>query len=145
MSQKENDLFALMAHAEDLQRVAEKVLENTSRATNRLENESAGAILSAIRAGIDKSLQETKTGLEGAATGLKRASEEARETSAILKRTGLFQGVFLVAVAIVLAAGFIAVASYMSKSKLAELHELKATIRAEEGRPSCNQKRGGWS
>lgn len=126
MSQKENDIFSLMAHAEDLQRVAAKVLENTNRAANHLENESARAILGAIRAGIDKTLQDTKTGLEGATTGLKRASEEARETSAILKRTGLFQAVFLVAVAIILSGAVFAAMNYIGKSKLADLDELQS-------------------
>lgn len=131
MSQKENDIFSLMAHAEDLQRVAAKVLENTNRAASHLENESARAILGAIRAGIDKTLQDTKTGLEGATTGLKRASEEARETSAILKRTGLFQAVFLVAVAIILSGTVFAAMNYIGKSKLADLDELNARISAE--------------
>ncbi len=65
MSQKENDIFALMAHAEDLQRVAAKVLENTNKAANHLENESARAILGAIRAGIDKTFRIQKRALRG--------------------------------------------------------------------------------
>ena len=133
MSQtNEERLFTLMAHAEDLQRVGQKVLENTNTAVKRLETESVGAILSAVRAGVEETLQGTKNGLQGAATGLKEASDEAKATSAVLKRTGLMQGFFLLAVALVIGGVGFAVMGFIGKSKLAELDELKAAIRQEQ-------------
>lgn len=132
MSQTEERLFTLMAHAEDLQRVAQEVLANTNKATKRIETEAVGTILSAVRAGIDETLQETKKGLTGASTGLKEASDEAKATSAVLKRTGLMQGFFLLAVALVIGGVGFAVMGFIGKSKLAELNELKAAIRAEQ-------------
>lgn len=128
----DEQLYTLMAHAEDLQRVSQKVLEDTNAAAKRLETESAGAILSAIRAGIDKTLQETKIGLEGAATGLKGASEEAKDAGEYLRRTGVFLGVFLLAVAIVIAGGVFGVMHLVGKSRMSELAELKAAVRAEQ-------------
>ena len=70
-------------------------------------------------------------GAEKASRGLLEASS-ARATSAVLRRTGLIQGVFLVAVALVIGAVGFAVMGFIGKSRLAELHELKAAIRAEE-------------
>lgn len=133
MSQNTDErLFALMAHAEDLQRVGQKVLENTNNAAKRLETEAAGAVLSAVRSGIDKTLQETKTGLTGAAEGLKGVSEGAKDAGEYLRRTGVLLGVFLLAVAIVIAGGLFGVMHLVGKSRLQELAELKAAIRTEQ-------------
>lgn len=128
----EERLFTLMAHAEDLQRVGQKVLENTNAAAKRLETEAAGAVLSAVRAGIDETLQDTKTGLTGAAEGLKGASEEAKDAGEYLRRTGFFLGVFLLAVAIVIAGGLFGVMHLVGKSRLQDLAELKAAIQREQ-------------
>ena len=71
MSQTEERLFTLMTHAEDLQRVAQSSLQEVGKAVQRMETGTGNAILSVVRAGIDETMQETKTGLTGAATGLK--------------------------------------------------------------------------
>ena len=131
MSQTDERIFALMAHAEDLQRVADKILDNTAADSRKLETEGANAVLSAIRGGMDRAVKETKTGFEEAAKGLKEAAGEAQASSAVLRRTGLMQGVFLLAVALVVGGVGFAVMGFIGKSKLAELAELKATIREE--------------
>ena len=131
MSQTDERIFALMAHAEDLQRIANKVLENTAAASRRLETESANAVLSAIRGGMDRTLKETKTGIEEAARGLKEVAGEAQAASTVLRSTGLMQGVFLLAVALVIGGIGFAVMGFIGKSRIAELAELKAAIQGE--------------
>lgn len=131
MSQTDERLFALMAYAEDLQRETDKVLKNTTAASKRLETESAKAILSAIHGGMDKIIKETKTGFEETVRGLKEVSDEAKFTSAVLRRTGLMQGVFLMAVALVVGGVGFAVVDFVGKTKLAELTALKVAIQEE--------------
>ena len=78
MSQQENDLFTLMAHAEDLQREAAKVLENTNKAAQRLEREAVTAFSVAMRESVSKTLGDTKKELTEAVQAAKEASEIAR-------------------------------------------------------------------
>ena len=132
MNQSEEKLFTLMAHADDLQGIANKSLQAVNGAVKRLENDSANAIASSIRAGIDKTLADTKKELLDATVGLIGASSEAKTTCALLKSTGLFQGVFLLAIAIVIAGAGFAAMSFIAKSKTTELDELRAAIRAEQ-------------
>lgn len=77
MSQSEEKLFSLMAHADDLQGIANKSLQAVNDAVKRLENDSANAIASSIRAGIDKTLADTKKELQEATVALVGASSEA--------------------------------------------------------------------
>ena len=124
----EDKLFTLMAHAEDLQRVVEKNSQDVKNAAYS----GTQAVVSAIKAGTDKTLEDVKNGLQEATTGLKAASDEAKATSIALRRTGLMQGVFLIAVAILLAgAGYFAL-GYIAQSRFDELAELKAEIRQNE-------------
>lgn len=132
MSQTEERLFTLMAHAEDLQRVAQSSLHEVGKAVQRMETGTGNAILSVVRTGIDSTLQETKTGLTGAATGLKEASDEAKGTGEYLRRTGVLLGVFLLAVAVVIAGGVFGVMHLVGKSRMNELDELKAAIQTEQ-------------
>lgn len=132
MSQTEERLFALMTHAEDLQRVAQSSLQEVGKAIQRMETGTGNAILGVIRAGIDETMQETKTGLTGAATELKEVSEEAKSTGEYMRRTGVILGLFLLTVAIVLAGGVFGVMHLVGKSRMNELAELKAAIRAEQ-------------
>jgi len=132
MSQTENDLFTLMAHAEDLQRVTKIHSDDVSRAAKHLEQNAAKTITAAIQAGIDQTLADTKKELQEATTGLVGASSEAKATAAYLRRTGVFQAVFLLGAGLVLAAGFYGFTVYLGGSKLDELNELRAAIRTEE-------------
>ena len=133
MSQQiDEKLFMLMAHAEDLERIANKSLQTVNGAIKRLENDSAIAITSAIRTEIAVTLADLKNELQEATTGLVRASTEGKATCGLLKRTGLFQGFFLVAIAIVIAGAGFAAMSFIAKSKATELDELRAAIRAEQ-------------
>lgn len=132
MSQTEERLFMLMTHAEDLQRVAQRSLQEVGKAVQRMETGTGDALLGVVRAGMGETMREAKKGLTGAAMGLKEASEQAKATSETLKCTGLLLGVFLVAVALVVGGVGFTVMGFIGKSKLAELDELKAAIRAEK-------------
>lgn len=128
MNQSEEKLFTLMAHADDLQGIANKSLQAVNGAVKRLENDSANAIVSSIRAGIDTTLADTKKELLDATVGLVGASSEAKTTCALLKSTGLFQGVFLLAVGIVTSAIAIAGIWWGTSSLRDEAAELRSTI-----------------
>lgn len=132
MSQTDEQLFTLMTHAEDLQRVAQNSLQEVKTAVHRMETNAGEAILSAIRAGVDETMLETKTGLQEAATGLKGASDEAKDAGEYLRRTGVLLGVFLLGVAIVIAGGVFGVMYLVGQGRMNELAELKAAIQTEQ-------------
>lgn len=133
MNQSEEKLFTLMAHADDLQGIANKSLQAVNGAVKRLENDSANAIASSIRAGIDKTLADTKKELLDATVGLIGASSEAKTTCALLKSTGLFQGVFLLAVGVVVSAIAVAGIWWGTSQLRDEAAELRAAIAALKG------------
>lgn len=132
MSQNEEKLFMLMAHAEDLQKLAEASLQKVGQAVSHLENASVKAISGAVTTGIDRTLENTKKELLEANRGLVGASAEAQATCALMKRTGLFQAVFLLAVALIIAGASFGGLSWFIKSRLSELAEVKAAIQAEK-------------
>lgn len=119
-----------MAHADDLQGIANKSLQAVNDAVKRLENDSANAIASSIRAGIDKTLADTKKELQEATVALVGASSEAKSTCALLKSTGLFQGVFLLAVGIVTAAVAVTGIWWGTSRLRDEAAELRSSIAA---------------
>lgn len=89
------ELFALMAHAEDLQNIADKTQNALLYCAKNLEENAAGSILSKIQSGIDKTLDDTKKELLGATKELVKVSDEAKATADVLKRRGLFLAAFL--------------------------------------------------
>ena len=60
MSQNEEKLFMLMAHAEDLQKLAQASLQKVGQAVSHLENASVKAISGAVTTEIDRTLENTK-------------------------------------------------------------------------------------
>ena len=131
MSQNEEKLFMLMAHAEDLQKLAQASLQKVGQAVSHLENASVKAISGAVATEIDRTLENTKKELLEANKGLVGASAEAQATCALMKRTGLFQAVFLLAVALIIAGASFGGLNWFVKSRLSELAELKAAIQVE--------------
>lgn len=123
--QDDDKIYGLIAQAEDIQRHAVALQRAAQDAIKTLPDASRTAVRDAAREFITE-------GAEKASRGILDASSEAKATCAFLKRTGLFHGVFLVAVALILGAGLFVGVSYVSKSKLADLAELKAAIRTEE-------------
>ena len=134
MSQNEDKLFMLMAHAEDLQKLAEASLQKVGQAVSHLENASVKAISGAVTTGIDRTLENTKKELLEANRGLVGASAEAQATCKLMKRTWLFQAVFLLAVALVLAGAFFAGMNWLISGRIGELAELKTAITAEQSK-----------
>ena len=131
MSQNEEKLFMLMAHAEDLQKLAQASLQKVGQAVSHLENASVKAISGAVTTEIGRTLENTKKELLEANKGLVGASAEAQATCTLMKRTGLFQAAFLLAVALIIAGASFGGLSWLVKSRLSELAEVKAAIQAE--------------
>lgn len=123
--QDEDKIFGLIAQAEDIQKHAIALQRAAQDAVKTLPDASRAAVRDAAREFIIE-------GAEKASRGILDASNEAKATSTVLRRTGLMQGVFLIAVALVMAGAGFAVMNFYGKSKLQELAELKAAIRAEE-------------
>lgn len=123
--QTEDKIYGLIAQAEDIQKHSIALQRAAQDAIKTFPDASRTAIRDAAREFIAE-------GAEKASRGLLDASNEARATSAALRRTGLIQGLFLLAVALVIGAVGFAVMGFIGKSRLAELHELKAAIRQEQ-------------
>lgn len=121
--QNEDKIFGLITQAEDIQKHAIALQRAAQDAIKTLPEASRSAVREFIIEGAEK-----------ASRGLLDASNEAKVTSAALRQTGIYQGIFLVAIAIIFAGAVFAAMSFTGKSKLVDLYELKAQIREEEGR-----------
>jgi hypothetical protein len=76
--------------------------------------------------------EEFVQGAETVSRGLLDASSEAKAAASSLRRTGLLQGVFLLAVALVIIGTAYVAGGRLVKSRVDDLAELKAVIRAEQ-------------
>ncbi len=123
--QDEDKIFGLIAQAEDIQKHAVALQRAAQEAIKTLPDASRTAIRDAAKEFITE-------GAEKASRGLLDASNEARDTSAALRRTGLMQGVFLLAVALVAIGAAYVAGGFLAKSRLNELAELKAQITQEQ-------------
>lgn len=122
--QDEDKIFGLIAQAEDIQKYAVALQRSAQDAVKTLPDASRGAVRDAAREFITEAAEK-------ASRSLLDASNEARATSAALRRTGLLQGVFLLAVALVIIGATYAAGSLLVKSRVEELAELKAQVTAE--------------
>ena len=123
--QDEDKLYGLIAQAEDIQKHAV--------ALQRVAQEAVRGLPEATRAAVVGEAREIITrATENASTALLGACNEAKVSSAALRRTGLMQAVFLLAVALVICGAGVAAGNFQLKSRVSELAELKAAIRAEE-------------
>lgn len=122
--QTEDKIFGLIAQAEDIQKHAVALQRSAQDAIKTLPDASRAAVRDAAREFITE-------GAERASKGLLDASNEAKATATALRRTGLMQGVFLVAVAVVIAGGAYFAMRFIGARELAQLQELKEQVRAE--------------
>jgi hypothetical protein len=76
MSQLQEELFTFMAHAQDLQKIADTQFAAVGNALKRLEEGTGEAVAALIREDVKKSLSEANTALTGAARGLLAAKDE---------------------------------------------------------------------
>lgn len=121
----EDQLYGLMAQAEDIQKHAVAFQRAAQDAVKTLPDAAKGAVRDAAREFIVQ-------GAETASRGLLDASSEAKAAASSLRRTGLMQCVFLLAVALVVISATYAAGALLAKNRVDELAELKAAIRAEE-------------
>lgn len=121
----EDKIYGLIAHAEDAQNALRSFQATAQEAVKTLPEAARGAVRDAAREFIVQ-------GAETASRGLLDASSEAKAAASSLRRTGLLQGVFLLAVALVVIGAAYAASVLLVKSRVDELAELKAAIRAEE-------------
>jgi len=123
--QDEDKFYGLIAQAEDIQKHAVALQRAAQEAVKELPEAIRAAVRGEARVIIAKAT-------ESASTALLDACNEAKASSATLRRTGLMQGVFLLAAALVLGcAGFFA-GNLLLKNRISELGEVKAAIQAEE-------------
>jgi hypothetical protein len=122
--QDEDKIFGLIAQAEDIQKHAIALQRVAQDAIKTLPDASRGAVRDAAREFIIEAA-------ENASRGLLDASNEARATSVALRRTGLLQGVFLLAVALVVVGAVYAAGGWLVRSRVDGLAELKAQVTAE--------------
>lgn len=123
--QDDDRLYGLIAQAEDIQKHAVTLHRAAQEAIKGLPEGYREAIRGSTREMLTEASQK-------ASRGLLDASNEAKATCSLLRRTGLMQGVFLVAVAIVIAGGTVGGMHLVGKSWMGELAELKTAIRQEQ-------------
>lgn len=126
-------LFILMAHAEDLQRVADKSLAGVKCVTEHIEESVLKAVTATIEEKITQTMRSTQSGLQEANTALLSASAEARATSGFLKSTGWKLICLLGGAILVFSMVFWFALLGLHKSRQAELADLRAAIAAERG------------
>ena len=123
---QDDKIFCLMAQAEDIQAHAVKLQAATEDALTRLPEAARRTFEAVARETFAETAQK-------ASEGLLEASSEAKASASALRRTGLMQGVFLLAAGVVIIGALYFVAKMLFDSRITELAELKAAIRAEEG------------
>ena len=123
--QTEDKIFGLIAQAEDIQKHAVTLQRAAQEVLKTLPDASKSAIREAARESIVQ-------GAEEASRSLWDASSAAEATASTLRRTGIFQCVFLVAVAIVVAGIGYGVSSWIFRSRGDDLAELKTQIVQEQ-------------
>ncbi|MGL4334435.1 MAG: hypothetical protein ACRCSC_05160 [Lactococcus garvieae] len=126
------EAYKLMAHAEDLQKMAEQATNFLSTTVKQLEGNVVNAVLSSTRSEIDKNLGNIKKELLGATMGLVETSEKAKSTAEFLMRTSFFVAVLILATAMAVGGAFFGVGNLLIKSRVNELEELKYAIQVEE-------------
>ena len=125
--QDDDKLYGLIAQAEDIQKHAVTLQRATQEAVKGLPEGYREAVKGAAREILTEAA-------ENASMALLSACNVAKASSAALRRTGLMQGVFLLAVALVLAGAIFAGMNWLISGRISELAELKAAITTEQAR-----------
>lgn len=127
----DDKIFGLIAQAEDIQAQTVK-LHQTTQADIKTHLEAVrGEIRSATREIIEQGAKDATRGLLDAAKEAKAAAGEGKTSAALLRRTGLFQGAFLLLVALVVIGAVYFAGSLLFKSRLEELAELRTQLAQE--------------
>ena len=123
--QDDDKLYGLIAQAEDIQKHAVTLQQVAQEAVKGLPGGYKEAVKGAAREILTEAAQN-------ASTALLEACNEAKASSSALRRTGLLQAVFLLAVALIIAGASLGGLNWFIKSRLSELAEVKSAIQAEK-------------
>lgn len=121
----DDKFYGLIAQAEDIQKQAVALQGTTRIAIDTLSVTFRETVRDEVR-GI------LTTAAETASTGLLGASSEAKAAASSLRRTGLMQGVFLLAAGVVIVGALYVAGNMLFNSRVAELAEVKAQITQEQ-------------
>lgn len=146
MSQEE--LFTLMAHAQDMQKIADTHLAAVNRALKRLEEGTSEALAASIRADIGKTLSEGNTALTKASEGLQRAKNEiAKATSSFRFGVTVYPVVVLVLASFLMAGTFFFAVKWTmnERDRLQEkVDELDYTLQKHAQVTEVQNRKGFW-
>ena len=123
--QDDDKLYGLIAQAGDIQKHAVTLQQVAQEAVKGLPGGYKEAVKGAAREILTEAAQN-------ASTALLEACNEAKASSSALRRTGLLQAVFLLAVALIIAGASLGGLNWFIKSRLSELAEVKSAIQAEK-------------
>lgn len=124
----DDKIFGLIAQAEDIQAQTVKLHQTTQADIKTHLDAVRGEIRSATREIIEQGAKDATRGLLDAAKEAKAAAGEGKTSAALLRRTGLFQGAFLLLVALVAIGAVYFAGSLLFKSRLEELAELRTQL-----------------
>ena len=138
----EDELYDMMAHAQELQKAADTQIAAVNAAIKRLEKESGEAILSSIRRETGKIVSTASNAVQGILEELKGATAEAKEAALEAKVSiqnswvqwvGLLVMAGVVVAAVAVTTVYLMTASLRRESGLlrSEIEELKIQARAE--------------
>ena len=129
MSQTQEELFTLMAHAQDLQKHAAALQQAAGDALKKLPEGVKSAVNDSSRELITQAAEKASRGISDASQGALAATVELRGT---LRNTWLIHATTLVIFACVVVAGLYFGTGWMISKRVAELDALKAQISKEE-------------
>ena len=109
--QDDDKLYGLIAQAEDIQKHAVTLQQVAQEAVKGLPGGYKEAVKGAAREILTEAAQN-------ASTALLEACNEAKASSSALRRTGLLQAVFLLAVALIIAGASLGGLNWFIKSRL---------------------------
>lgn len=120
-----DQIYGLMAQAEEIQTHAVKVQAAAQEALTRLPEATRDAVREAVKEIFtDKAAQ--------ACRGLSEAASDATDAAAKMTRVSTLQAVFLVIAALLIFGLAFGSLVYLSNSRLEELAALKAAVQAEQ-------------
>lgn len=129
---REDEVFGLIVQAQEMQKYALEFRFTAEDTLKKLPEASREAINDAARLILEQGTRDASRSLQEAAKETKAAADAVSVSAALLKSTGLLQGVFLLLVVLVIMAALYFGGNLLFKSRIDELNELKAQIKAEQ-------------
>lgn len=137
------EIFALMAHAEDLQKIAEQNQKDLASSINSnkaivesLPKTAHKTITNVLSLEVNKAMENAKEELKKATTAFQRASYEASKATLEVKNARktsvILHSFYLLGVAIILAFFFSIVLQFIYTDRLTELVDLQGKIKKEQ-------------